>query len=806
MDGWLQDLRFAARSLRRTPGYTAVVVAVMALGIGINTMVFAMVYGVLYRPLPLPQAERLTAIRSSDPRKPKERYEVSFMNLRDYRGMKSFESVGGYWDHNALVNFGQDTERLYASTVTYDLFDALGVKPILGHAFRAEEEPIGQNWTSIVISERIWKSRFGGTPDVLGKTVRMNGRTRTIVGVMPAGFRWPEIADFWIPMGFDPKDEKRNSFGIQAVGRLKPGTTAAQADAEMRVLMASLEKQYPRELKNVSAVVMPIRDSFNGDDLKLMMLMLQTSVAFVLLIACANVANLMLARAAGRRREISLRLALGASRAQVIRQLLIEGIVVSLAGAAIGVLLAMWGQRLWLSMIPLELPMFLSFPMDAPVLLFTVGVSVLSGLLFALAPALHASDERLSEALRDGASQAGSSRGRNRLRSGLVVAEIALSLVLLVGAGLMLKSFTNRAQLQKNLRIDGVSTGGVLMPVATYPENRQKIEFVHGLLADLRGTPGVSEVALAQTLPLGRNGWGRGLITPEMKDQDPSNAPHVRYGIVTPGYFRALGIPIVAGRDFNEQDTPTSQRVVIVSRALVQKHWPGQDAVGRRLKFAGEPDSLGWATVVGVVGDVLQNIEDDDKRLEQAYAPHDQDPVQMMWMAVRSDRPSAEVMGRMRELVRGRDADLPLLEPRTFREHVRFSMWTHRLFTSLFGTFAVLALLIAGIGIYGVMSYSVGQRTQEIGVRMALGADPAAVVRMVTLQAVRLTLLGIALGLAGAFGLTRFMATMLFQVSPTDPPTFTIVCVLLALSGIVAAWLPALRASRVDPMVALRYE
>jgi putative ABC transport system permease protein len=807
MDVLLQDVRYALRSLRRSPGYTAVVVAVMALGIGVNAMVFNMVYGILYRPLPLPEPGRLAVVQQRDVRR-NENFEVSFMNLRDFRRqMKTVEGVGGGWNMNAMVTLGRDPERLFGGTVTTDLFDVLGVKPVIGHGFTPDEEVWNKNWSSVLISYRIWKSRFHGETSVLGQPLRINGRTRTIIGVMPPGFLWSENQDFWIPCGFNPDDERRNSYALLAAARLKPGVTFAQADAEARTIMARIARDDPKTSQGISARVVPLKEGF-VESLRPMMLLLQGAVAFVLLIACANVANLMLARAAGRRREIGMRLALGASRGRIMRQLLTESVVISVFGAGLGILLANWGQKAWLSMIPpeLELPMWLDFRMDVPALLFTAGISVVSGLLFGFAPALHAADGRLSEALREGSTQAGSSRGRNRLRAGLVVAEVALSLVLLVGAGLMLRSFVKRYDQEKGLRLDGITTANVLLPFATYPKDEQKIQFFHTLLPQIAALPGVEEATGASTLPLGRNGDSRDVWSEDMKTLDPKVAVRSRYACVFPGFFHALGIPLQAGRDFGSFDTHTSQRVAIVSASLARKLWPKQSPLGKRLRFVGEPDSLGWATVVGQVADVLQNVEDPHQRFEGVYTPHDQDGSQWMALVVSSRGDSGPLAARIRDLLRSHDPDLPLIDVRTMHEHIRFSMWTHRLFLSLFIAFAALALVIAAVGIYGVMSYSIGQRTQEIGVRIALGAEPAAVVRMVTLQALKLTAFGIGFGLAGAWAVTRLMAAQLFEVSPTDPPTYVVVGVLLALSGVVAAWLPALRAARVDPMVALRYE
>jgi len=805
MDVLLQDIRYALRSLRRTPGYTAVVVAVMALGIGLNTMVFTMVYGVLYRPMPLPKSEQLVALEHWEPKRGFDE-NLSFTEVRMLREkMKTIDKVGGWWNHNAYVTIDRDPERFFAATVTYDLFDALGVKPEIGHGFTAADEVWGQNWIPVAISDRVWKNRWHSDPHVIGRQFRLNGRTRTIVAVMPPGFLWPENQDFWIPMGFNPADEKWESFQLQVAGRLRDGATPAQADAEIKQLNAGVAREHPKEYEGITARAVPYKKRL-VDEIRPMMMLLQGAVVFVLLIACANVANLMLARAAARRREISLRMALGAGRTRIMRQLLTESVLVAFAGAALGILLANWGNRLWMASIPLELPMWLDFRIDGPVLLFTVGVTVIAGLLFGFAPALHAGDGRLSEALREGSAQAGSSRGRNRLRATLVVAEVALSLVLLVGAGLMVRSFMKRVGLQNHIRTDGILTGQVLLPFATYPEDHQKIEFFHAILPQLAAIPGVEKVSGVQQLPLGRGSWQRRVIPEGAKDPDPKNAVLVKYGIVFPEYFGVLQIPVRSGRDFNDADQSKSQRVAIVSETAAKKLWPGKSAMGQHFKFALEPDSLGWATVVGVVGDVMQNVEDKDQNLAQIYVPHDQDPNQQMSFTILSHADAAGLANRVRAVLRARDPDQAFVDVRTMREHVSYSLWMSRLFTSLFAVFAIIALVIAGVGIFGVMSYSVGQRTQEIGIRMALGAEPGAMVRMVTWQALVLTLWGVGLGLVAAFGVTRFMAAQLFQVSPTDPPTFTIVCVLLMFSGVLAAWLPAMRASRVDPMVALRYE
>jgi len=805
VDVLFQDLRFALRSLARTPGYTAVVIAVMALGIGINTMVFSMVYGVIYRPWPVAHPDRVFTVAQLEPKRNEDPFELSFMNLRDVRAhVPTFEQVGGWWNVQATVTIDREPEQLRAATVTYDLLPTIGWKPILGHGFTADDEIWGHNWIPVLISERIWRSRYHADPHIVGRPLRINGRTRTIVGVMPMKFRWPEDQDFWIPMGFNPADETRDSYAIRTVGRLAPGVTRAQAEAQVRTLMAGIARDNPKTSEGVQMGVRDINEDQVGSVAATMLLMLG-SVVFVLMIACANVANLMLARATGRRREISLRLALGATRARVVRLLLTESLVVAVAGAAIGILLAHWGNRVWVSTIPFAMPMWLDLSIDTPVLLYTVGITAFAGIVFGLAPALHAGDMRLGEALRDGSAQAGSSRGRNRLRASLVVAEIALSLVLLVGAGLMMRSFVKRSELSHTVRTEGVFTSRVLLPIATYPQDVDRTNFFHAVLAQIAALPGVRAVSMVSTLPLNRDNNTRRILAASDPHADAHNAPRTNFAACSPGYFSTLGIPLVAGRDFNANDGPHAPRVVIVNQAAAHRLWPSGSAIGQRVKFAGQPDSVGWATVVGVVGDVVQNVEEPGTNMN-TFAPHDQDAFQFMSIVTQSSVPPADLAARIRRVIQSHDPDLALIDPLSMTEFIHFNLWLHRLFSGLFATFAIIALLIAGIGLYGVMAYSVAQRTQEIGLRMALGADRSAVLRLVVGQAMRLTVIGCGIGLASAYALTRVMAGILFEVSPNDPPTFIGVALILALSAALAAWLPARRATRVDPMVALRYE
>jgi len=497
-----------------------------------------------------------------------------------------------------------------------------------------------------------------------------------------------------------------------------------------------------------------------------------------------------------------VRLALGASRGRVVRQLLTESLVLALAGAVLGTVLAHVGNRLWTGMIPLELPFWMKFEVDLPVLLFTVAISAVAAVVFGLLPALHASDSHLSEALREGSQQAGSSRGR--LRSTLVVAEVALSLALLVASGLMVRSLFHMIDSERLVRSEGVVTGRFFLPVATWKSDSTRREWVVGAVPAARELPGVQSAAIVNVLPLNRNTWGRRLVAETGPRTDEERALRANFSECTPGYFQTLGIPLAKGRDFYDTDGPGSEPVAVVNQSLAATLWPGEDPLGKRIRFTSDERKLGWRTVVGVVGDVPQNLEDPDRVLRSVFVPHAQEPDQSMTWVVHTTGDPAAAIASLRQLMVRLAPDVPLVDVRSMHDHVRFSVWTHRMFGTLMAVFAVLALVIAGVGLYGVMAYSVAQRTQEIGVRMALGADARAVVNLVVSQALRLTLLGIGLGFALAFVLTRMMASQLFGVTATDPPTYIVVVCILALSSVLAAWVPATRATRVDPMRVLR--
>ena len=803
MSGWLQDIKVAFRSLDRSPGYAILVVLMMGLGIGVNTMVFNIANAFLFRPLPFIDA-RTVVLHGTDPHMQVDQMELSYPDFADMRERaRSFDAVAGYYETMAYMTLGSEPERFNATAITSGFMPVFGAAPLLGREFLPEEEEKSRSYGVIVISERIWRERFAADPRVLGRTVKMNGRVRTIVGVAARGFRFPEVTDFFIPTAIDMADNQRDSRFLGVVGRLKPGVTVAAAHAEVDGLAEDLARRYPETNKGIGGRVMTFRDTLISDMAPILAL-LMSAVGFVLLIACANVANLMLARGAGRQREIALRFALGATRGRIVRQFLTESLVLSLMGGALGLVLALWGRDLCLSSIPIELPYWMSFTIDPNTVLFMVGVSTLSAMLAGLLPALQTSQVDVHETLKDGGHQGTSGRGRSRLRSALVVAELALAVVLLTGAGLMIRSFVKMTGERAALRPEGLLTARITLPVAVYPDDAARLAFLDGLFPAIEGLRGVRMVSATTDLPLTRSSSHTGIRLEHDAPGPDSPRRRLLYAAVRPHYFETVGIPMRAGRDFTAQDGLGAPRVAIMSESAARKLWPGADPIGRRFRF-GAQDTSALHTVVGVAADIRQNVEDGGPPA-QIYAAHAQQVHQTVTLVVRHDGEAAAMTTALRRLVQSRDADMPLYDVRTMEESLRYGLWEQRIYVALMSVFAVLALVIAAVGIYAVMAYSVAQRTQEIGIRMALGAARGDVLRMVVGQALRLTLLGMGIGLAGAYAVTRLMASLLFGVSASDPPTFVGVTFILALSALVAAWLPAERAARVDPMVALRSE
>jgi putative ABC transport system permease protein len=798
-----QDVRFGLRLLWKRPGFTVVALAVLALGVGANTAIFSVVNAVLLRPLPYPGAERVVAFDGVNPSKGIKQSNMSAPDFADWQAQaRSFEALAIYAQGGTNLTGADEPERVTAAWVGPDFFRVIGVGAARGRALLPEDDRPGG--TAVVISHGLWQRRFGSDPGAVGRTVELGGRSMEIVGIMPAGFDFPQRAQVWGPLQLDLSEEPRDNRSYSVIGRLREGVTLEAAQAEMDAISARLAASYAVTNAGWGVDLDPLKDELVGE-LKTTLFMLLAGVGLLLLIACANVANLLLARASGRRREIALRLALGASRARIARQMLTEGVLLSLAGGALGACLSVWLTDLLVALAPADTPRLAEAAADWRVLLFAVAASVLTGVAFGLAPAWQASRYDLNEPLKEGGR--GLSGSRSRLRSGLVVAEVALSLLLLAGAGLLVKSFARLQAVDPGFDPEGVITMRVSLPGARYREPARKAEFYAALMERLKAVPGVESAGATIALPLNGSNYliGRGFIR-EGRPETPEEADNASYAVVTPDYFRAMRIPLRAGRFFDERDGMESAKVVVINEAFARKAFPGEDPVGKRIHIW--RDEKFPREVVGVVGDTKPESLDAKDAALQMYVSHRQDAG---WgglsLVVRARGAEPEsLVSRVREEVRALDRQLPVYDVKALRQVVANSTAYRRVAMFLMAGFAAAALLLAGVGLYGVVSYSVAQRTREIGVRLALGAQGRDILGLVVRQGMLLTLAGLALGLACAFALTRLITGLLYGVTATDPVVYLVVSLLLAAVALLACLVPARRATKVDPMVALRYE
>jgi putative ABC transport system permease protein len=805
-DLW-QDTRYGARMLRKSPGLTLVALLSLALGMGAISTIFSFVNGILLRPLPYPHSERLVLLDETAPRKGDSSMGVSYPNFLDWRVRnQSFEDIACY-DTSGFAMAGgasasNEPEQIKGAFVNQGLFEILGVAPILGRTFTADEDQPDHDLV-VIVSYGLWQRRFGGDPNILGQTLIMNNRPRVVIGVMPKGFQFPEVADAWGPLALTPKTYTRTDHGFSAIARLKPGVSLEQAQAEMTNIAAGIEAENPVTNEGLGVNVINLRANLVGDYKKALLILLGV-VAFVLLIACVNVANLLLARATARQKEIAIRAALGADRKRIFRQLLTESLLLGLISGALGLVMALWGMELLLSAIPIDIPFWMKFDLDGRVLGFTAACSLLTGFVFGTVPALEASNPDLNETLKEG-GRAGSGGSRGRLRSMLVVAEIALSLVLLVGAGLMMRSFISLQNVDPGINPKDVLTFKVNLPGAKYRPAETRVAFFQRLLERVRALPSVLSAGSNSSLPLAGDYWGRSLTVEGFPVLPVGQAPTVNHFVVSPSYFEAMGIRVLKGRDFDERDTKDSQKVTIIDERLARQYWPDSDPIGKRVRFGPPEDNEPRHTIVGVVGEVWHERLDASTR-KSVYLPFAQMPVGRSNLAIRTSGRPENLISAVRAQVKELDPDLPIIHVMPMTEVVSMSIWQPRLYTALFGVFAAVALILAMVGIYGVMSYAVSQRTREIGLRMALGAERKDVLKLVVGQGIALAAIGVGVGLVLALGLTRLMSSLLFGVGATDPITFAAVSVLLTGVALGACFVPARRAARVDPMVALRYE
>jgi putative ABC transport system permease protein len=808
-----KDVQYAARVLSKSPGFTAVAIIALALGVGANTAIFSVVNAVLLRPLNYKDPQQLVLINHNYP-KLDLKASVSSPGFNYYHeNAKSFSDMAAVTGWSVNLTGEGEPERLQGGAVTHNLFSVLGAEAAEGRTFTPEEGQVGNNKV-VILSDAFWRRRFGGLT-VVGKSLMLNGEPYTIVGVMPPTVQFGreftgQTPDLWSPIAFtpqqlDPNNGLTNEY-LGVVARLKPDVKPEQAQAEMNSIAAELRRQYmPGADENNWGLLLTNFDEFVVGKIRTPLLILLGAVAFVLLISCANVANLMLARAAVRQKEIAVRTALGASRWRVVRQLLTESVLLSLAGGAVGLLLAMWGVDLLLKLNEHKIPRATEVGLDSRVLLFTLGVSVLTGIVFGLAPAFQTSGANLHDTLKEG-GRSGQLGVRKGLRNVLVVVEMAFAVVLLVGAGLLIRSFVELQRVNPGFQPGGVLALQVSLPMNKYKEGVQRASFDRQMLEEVRGVAGVKSAATITSLPM--SGWNQsGSFRIEGRQVAPNeSAPHGDRWMVSEDYFQTMGIPLVKGRYFDVRDTADAPGVAIVSEKLAQKYWPGEDPVGKRITFEGGPQQPRFREVVGVVGHVRNEGLEGETR-GQYYVPYAQRPNNTdLFLVVRTDGDPASLAPMVRGRIASVDKDLPVYKVTTMEKLVSDSLAQRRFSMTLFGIFAVLAMALAIVGLYGVMSYAVAQRTHEIGLRMALGAQGRDVLRMVVGQGMALVAVGLGLGLAGAFLLTRLMVSLLYGVSAADPLTYAGIALLLAAVALLASYIPARRATKVDPMVALRYE
>ncbi len=817
----MQDLRYAIRMLLKKPGFTSIAVLALALGIGANTAIFSVVNAVLLRPLPYHQPDRMVMLwqklggATAYPQIP-----CSAPDYLDYRDQtQTLENVAAFTNASFTLRTPNGSERVSGTQVSANLFSLLGISPLRGRTFTTAEDQFGQD-NVIVLSYGTWERRFGSDPDILGKTLVLDQKPRKVIGVMRKEFDFPiqglmagPASEFWVPIAFAPwrigPDGRGDNFDISVVARRKPGVSIQQASADIDRISRRIYLGYPpavQKMFSLDGFVTDLHQQVVGN-VKTLLLVLLGAVGFVLLIGCANVANLLLAKAAGRRREVAIRTALGAGRFRLVRQLLTESVLLGLVGGAAGLLIAVWLTQLMIKFSPGDVPRLAQSQLNLGVLVFALAISILTGVLFGLAPALQVSKANLNTDLKEGSRGAAAFR-RSRVRSVLVVAEVALSLVLLAGAGLLLRSFVKLRGVPLGFAPDHLLTLPIALPQTKYQTKAQVQSFYNNLLERTQSLADVKSATAATSLPL-MGEWDI-VVTPENRvDTGKKSLTTAFFAGVTPSFHRTLGIQLVKGRLFTDADNERSPAVAIVNESMEHRYWPNQEVLGKRFKWGPEESSRTWITVVGVVANLKQNNLAADIS-PGVYLPIPQmpqeSPIGGFYLAVRTSSDPTAIVPSLRQIVRSLDPEMPLFQVRSMEEVLTVSVAPRRFNMLLLAAFAGLALLLASIGIYGVMSYSVSQYTHEIGIRMALGARAGDVLQLIVRQGMLLVLIGLAVGAAGALALTRVMRSLLFDVQPADPLTFASVSVLLAAVAFAASYIPARRATRVDPMVALRYE
>ncbi len=818
METLLQDLRDGIRLLTKKPGFTAVAVIALALGIGANSAIFSVVNGVVLRALPYKNPESLIMVWSRRPllqaQTGSSEFPVSAADFLEWREQNQvFDQIAAFHTQSFNITGNREPEFLGGVRASANLFSLLGVDPILGRTFLTEEDQPGAGHV-VIISHGLWERRFGSDPQIIGQKLILNDEPYTLVGVMPpgfqfprkgempAGYQFPRQADLYTPLAWTPGQAgNRGRSFLAVIARLKPQVTLAQAQSDMQAIAGRLTEQYPQFNTNKDVFIIPLHQQVVGK-VRPALLVLLGAVAFVLLIACANVANLLLARAASRQKEIAIRTALGASRSRVIRQLLAESVILALTGGGLGLLLSIWGIDLLLAISPANLPRVDAIRVDGRVFGFTVAVSLLTGIIFGLVPALQASKTDVNEALKEGGRA--SSTGHNRFRGLLVALEVALSLVLLIGAGLMIRSFVRLLNENPGLNPQSVLTLDVGLPRNKY-SGAQQVAFFQQVIERLQALPSVNAAGAIYPLPLSGGEEGMGFGIEGRPPAAPGEYSTAGPRWVSPDYFNVMGISMLRGRGLTERDGTDTTRVVVINEAMADRYFSDEEPIGKRIAFDQLNGGPNWREIVGVVRNVKHSALDSNPQPE-FYIPFTQSPSPFMTFVVRTAGDPLSLVGVVRAEVLGVNKDQPISNVHTMGELVSNSVAQRRFNMLLLSIFAGVALLLAGVGIYGVMSYSVAQRTQELGLRMALGARTSHVLVLVVKQGMALAFVGIGIGLGASFALTRILASLLYGISPTDPVTFSVIALLLASVAFVACYVPARRGTKVDPMIALRYE
>jgi len=809
MNGLIQDVLYALRQLRKGPGFAAVAVITLALGIGANTAIFSVVNAVLLRPLPYKDDGRLVVVLHNG------HNPVAPANFADWQSQNhSFESMGAAESWSPNLTSTDNPENLAGLRMTAEILPMLGVQPLLGRVFLPEEQQAGKD-QEVVLSYSLWQNHFAGDANVLGRTVALNGNRYTIVGVMPKEFQfapfWATEATIWAPLALGDRIDSRDGNSLRVFARLKPEVTLEQAQAEMAGIADRLDQQYPGTNRNVQVV--SLREKVVGN-IRPALLVLLGAVGFVLLIGCANVAHMFLARSAARQREIAVRAALGAMRWRVLRQYLIESLLIALMGGVCGLLLAEWGTRVLIALGPEQIPRLATVAVDQQVLLFVLAVSLITGLVFGILPAWRASAANVSDALKEG--ERGTSEGirRNRLRSLLVSSEFAFAVILLAGAGLMIRTFVAVQNIDPGFDPHNVLTMMVRILGTEQATSGHTAPFYQQVLQKISAIPGVQSVSAINHLPLAGDQWGFPFHVQGRPVERPGESPFATFRAVFPGYFRTMSIPVLNGRDINQGDNSSVPDVVVINDYMARRYWPGENAVGKRITFDDPQNNPSWVTVVGVVKNTVRSnwVNPAEEELfvpylqSKNYLQNPSGPFAYLTLVVRTTGDPASLATEVQAAIHSIDRNVPISELQTMEQVVTKATGESRFYLTLLGAFAGVALVLAAVGIYGVMSYSVSRRIHEIGIRMALGAQREHVLRLVVWHGVTLAIAGIAVGLAGALALTRLMSGLLYGTKPADPATFVAAVLVLGLVAIVSSYIPARRAAKVEPMVALRYE